>query len=705
MNRPPRKPNVLDYGCRINYTDETEYTSFAPIWMWRLVGLAGLALPTHTAVGLVLAMLGSYSSALTITLGVPTTLILAVVLRRSIPARADNRDWSGLVAISIVLVLLIWTRQFVGQHVFTVRDPGSYLTTARSLSRFGELRYNIADPFLNQVPHARYTSPAVYLDGQNLEPQFSHGSSVVMAIGYDTFGERGIFYSSVVIGGVALLAFYLLLSSITKSRVVALAAMSALGISLPMLYVTRNSYSEPYVLFLLMLAIAIVCQHQARRSALIVTTLLISSTMMYRVDGQLYIVAWVVILGLIVSQHRDWRALASCTPALLIPWSIARIDLDHFAGFYGAALSANTKLLDWAVVAAAAICIATVLLARSNPSRRLFDFVRSKSALISVAVGAIFFALWFVRPALQTTRIDADDSLPVQALIEAVQQMNGLEPDGTRAYRELSLQSIGWYLGPFTLTLAAIGFALVTYEGLRSAKGWHPILLIFFAFGVPLYLWNPRITPDHLWATRRFLPFIAPSFLIAASVSIDVVVRNLGKCQTLIRLNMSAHRTSGIITLVGSAALLIPASAATWPVREHSDQRGWLGGLMHICNRVPEGSVLISLDTSTPVMPARAWCGARAAFITNDGREEAMHHILERASEECESVTLLASRADVFHPYQSSLGDVVEVQMESLTAEQTLTRRPSKYQSQSLSYSITSVSIPDHCSVAGSSTG
>ena len=43
----------------------------------------------------------------------------------------------------------------------------------------------------------------------------------------------------------------------------------------------------------------------------------------------------------------------------------------------------------------------------------------------------------------------------------------------------------------------------------------------------PLYLWDTNITPDQLWASRRFVPFVLPLFVIAAVWALDLGLAHL----------------------------------------------------------------------------------------------------------------------------------------------------------------------------------
>ena len=79
------------------------------------------------------------------------------------------------------------------------------------------------------------------------------------------------------------------------------------------------------------------------------------------------------------------------------------------------------------------------------------------------------------------------------------------------------MQWASWYVGPITLTLAIVGAAYATCAFVRGSLAL-PSEVAALVLGPPalLYLWQPSITPDQIWAMRRFLPAVFPMLVLAA---------------------------------------------------------------------------------------------------------------------------------------------------------------------------------------------
>ena len=126
-----------------------------------------------------------------------------------------------------------------------------------------------------------------------------------------------------------------------------------------------------------------------------------------------------------------------------------------------------------------------------------------------VLVGGLL--AWVARPRLQTVHQGAN------GVVAAVQQATHLTVDPTRRYFEHAVGWAGWYVGPITLTVAIIGAA---YAIRAFVKGTLPtparVAALVLAPSALLYLWRPSITPDQIWATRRFVPAVFPIIVLAA---------------------------------------------------------------------------------------------------------------------------------------------------------------------------------------------
>ena len=105
-------------------------------------------------------------------------------------------------------------------------------------------------------------------------------------------------------------------------------------------------------------------------------------------------------------------------------------------------------------------------------------------------------------------------------LIGGLQRHECLAFEPTRSYDELSVTWLSWYYGWPLVLLAFAGLALIARSAIRSRDPRYLILLTVIAAPSALYLWRVSVTPDLVWAMRRFLPVTIPGFLLAATITL-----------------------------------------------------------------------------------------------------------------------------------------------------------------------------------------
>ncbi len=112
---------------------------------------------------------------------------------------------------------------------------------------------------------------------------------------------------------------------------------------------------------------------------------------------------------------------------------------------------------------------------------------------------------------------DRGTANPLVGLRQAAQ---GLAVDPTRQYSEESLRWISWYVGPLALALAIVGAGVLVHWALVRRQPAETVLLLFLAFAGAIYLWDPSITPEQMWAMRRFVPLVLPACFVLAGGTI-----------------------------------------------------------------------------------------------------------------------------------------------------------------------------------------
>ena len=135
------------------------------------------------------------------------------------------------------------------------RDPGSYATTWLVGPR-GGLEAPARVGGLQDEQLLRADGYAVYdVGGGRVEFQFTHLSSVALAAAYDVGGPGAMFRTPAAVSGLGLLAVYAVAPGL-RGVGVPLAAPALLAVSLPVVFVARDTYSEPFAFALLWSALA-----------------------------------------------------------------------------------------------------------------------------------------------------------------------------------------------------------------------------------------------------------------------------------------------------------------------------------------------------------------------------------------------------------------------------------------------------------------
>ena len=620
----------------------------APIWMWWAVGVCVLFLVAHTAIGLLLAVVGHYSASISLLLAVAAmALAMPVVARAMRSIDAIDRSRAGHLAAAVVLVvlaaILLYGVRHIGHPVIIRTDPGSYASTARFLDRQGEIKFDPRAPELEAISGIRYDGLAVYSEPDGtIEPQFTHGPSVVMATAFALGGSAALFSTSSVVGSLAMLAMYLAITCVVRSRVLAVAATLGMAVCAPMIYVTRATFSEPFVLAVLATAIALILgsvRPPWPTPTWILIGGLVGSAMLFRVDAELYLIALVVIVGYAIARRAcSVAAGGACLGAAALTAAIGIIDVRIYSGGYYSALESNIWRMDQALVAA---CI-LVPLATLKPVQRMADGVARQlsrlSVPISIAVVLVGASLWIVRPYVQKHRVDGPTGVYTR-VIEQLQLIQGETVDGLRDYSELSVRSLGWYLGVPLVALALIGFGRLVYLALSPRRDNLVFVTIIFAIGVPLYLWATRITPHQLWATRRYVPLIIPAFVIAAALSSDWA---LG----LARSRMTRALAVSVLTI----GLVLPAAIQTSPIRGMNHQRTFLSAVQRMCAFTGSSGVVLELGSSLAVQTFRSWCGLDAGWVEAGGSEDSVVALTEAAARTCRPAFVVGAPGAVTAP-------------------------------------------------------
>ena len=518
---------------------------------------------------------------------VPAVVALVALTWRWRPAAAARQPGDLSATVSCLLLLAVWVGvqlPLTAERVIVSRDPDIYTLTALWL-------VDHASPAIG-VPAGSSGALGFDLAGSALLPQGNHLAPALSATLGWVAGTRGVLSANLVVGALGLLALFALGRAVVGPRW-ALLAPAALALSLPMLEVSRALYSEPLSMALTLLAgcLLLAAWRSGRSGDFLLCGVALGTVSLTRLDGALVtvgVVAGVTALAVLTGQAdvpgRRWGSLlvaAGATP----PAALGTLDLVRYSGIYYA--NSRPQLLTLAV---AALVVAAGSAALAGWGR----FERAPAVLrrLAPAAAAALLLLWAVLASRPWWLVAGGDD--PNAIVAGLQAAAGVAVEPGRSYDELTLSWLGWYFGLVPVALGLLMLAGWLLLGLRDPRrGALACLLLLLLPSTLLYLWSPLITPDQVWAIRRFLPVVLPGLLLATAWGLRALAVRPG---------------AGRLPRQGSAAVLAVAvlawPAATlpglWSVR---DKGGTLAGVQQVCDAVAgRPAVVTGIDTLLPTV-------------------------------------------------------------------------------------------------------
>ena len=309
------------------------------------------------------------------------------------------------------------------------------------------------------------------------------------------------------------------------------------------------------------------------------------------------------------------------------------------------------------------------------------------------------FGAWIVRPHIQTTRGRANN-----AVVAFLQSATHQPFDPKRRYFEHAVQWAGWYVGAITLTIAIIGAAYATRAFVRG-KLRLPSAVVALVLGPPavLYLYRPSITPDQIWATRRFVPAALPIIVLAAFGVLCLLARHDRFGFT------NARRVVAVV--LGVAAIAYPLHVIN-NVSRMTQQRGFHTTVMAVCKTVGKnGAIVVPQESSLTWLydpqTLRSFCNVPVAIMLSgqkshfaprlpDGRLDAdvLRTLAQDWAREHRVLYLVAAGPRTINKLFPGLPlRGVRVGRNPHLLEQTLVTRPDSYKPEKLAFAIARVPL------------
>lgn len=473
----------------------------------------------------------------TVTLGIhrpwttlPLAVIIGVILWRAVRPHGVSSDadfraarWS-LAGVSAWIVVGFF---FASQYLVVTRDPGFLALTGVWL-----IDHPDTDIPTRGAIEAAAQQPNVIADawqawnlsGEVVQPQGAKMLPGVLSVGGWINGVTGVLATNIVIGGIGILAVYLVARRL-MGPLVALGPAALVALTVSHIGLSRSPYSEPLTLLLIVASVAWAWRGLAegRIGALVAAGATSGATALCRIDGGVYALG--VLLGVaVIAAWRGRRGLAPLA-AFVIPQAlmvgVGYVSLWEWSKSYLERLGSEAKTLGIAYAGIAVLVVIFQLAIAPFLGR-----VRLAVATHRVALGRV--AAWLTaaatvalasRPLWMTDRrgdLTTTDQF-TNSVVGQFQKLEGYTVDPTRTYAEHTVTWLSYYLTWPVLALATLGLAIIVWRVFTTT----PIAVVFLgALAVPsiVYLARPAIVPDQLWAIRRFEPITLPGLAIAAGV-------------------------------------------------------------------------------------------------------------------------------------------------------------------------------------------
>ncbi|WP_149259123.1 hypothetical protein [Actinomadura sp. K4S16] len=637
----------------------------------RATAAPALVVVAWLAVSLPLLMAGVFRPAPAVALFLPVAALVLWLGLRSRPGNVPGgrsegphpgQRWPVWSVFAVTAAFLVLQIVMCSEQIVVRRDPASYVQFATWLAEHGSLPIPLMEgAFGGAHGVLRFDSPAFYQDGGAVVPQFMAGWPLVLAPAGWIGGAHGMLLMAPLLGACCVLSFAGLVARLVGPRWAPAGAL-LLALTLPMLYVSRNTFSELPAIILLLGGLSLMYDSRedsgdgrdGRAAGLkaFLAGAALGLIVLVRIDGLRDVLPVVAFAGLLIARRRTagyWTAgglLLGAGAGVVEGFTMSRPYLSYL----------RSSLVPLAAIAAA-VLVLTVLMAAALRWDRTGTRLRRAGAAVArgrapgaAAVLTVLVLVGFaVRPLVQTVRrppATRDDELNVR-FIEMVQKIQHLPVDGTRQYSELSLYWVVWYIGVPALLFAAVGAALLVR---RLLRGQSPEWLLPFAMVVwttAQVLVRPGITPDHPWASRRLIGLVIPGvllFTVFASAWAVRRVRRLGY----------GPKAARACAVAGVALMLVPVVLTSGGYLVTRTEQGEVAAVDGMCRSLRPGASVVVVEQATAdrfLQVVRGMCGLPAARTTGAASRDDVQGVVAGVYRAGRRPVIMASRPDQVAPY------------------------------------------------------
>lgn len=585
------------------------------------------------------------AAAFTPWLVVPVLAVTVAATWRLGPDRVETSRASTLGAAGALAVAAAWlvvNLPYASRYLTVTRDPGFLTLEGIWLSQHADpdLPVGSAADVVRAVPGVMEWTGAYFLQDGYLHAQGAKLLPGLLALGGWVGGERAVMAGNLLLGAAALIALYALARRVV-GPIWGLLPGVALAASVPLGVFSRAAYTEPLTVALAFGGLTL--SWSAFRTGVwwrhALAGAMIGATALARIDGGAAAIGLVAGMGLVAgapttpdARRRLGVALAAGTTSALAMVGLGYLDLQLHSPGYLRDLGSQFAMLTAALLACVAFAVVLAIPPAWDPIRA---WVHRHRATVGTVVGAAALGvavLLVSRPAWMTSH-RTPLGTAYASLVQGLQGREGLEIDPGRSYDELSVTWLSWYYGWPFVVLAFLGIALMARRAIQRYDAAQLVLVAVVAAPSALYLWQINITPDQVWAMRRFLPLTIPGFLVMATV-------------TLAALWQARARWARAVALVGAAAVAV-FPATTWGgLFRVAEQSGRWEEAEAVCATLQADQVVLVRPGGPPYLATlRTLCDVEVVQVEEVPTQDQLRAIREAWGGQAVDVVTFASDA------------------------------------------------------------
>lgn len=569
------------------------------------------ALAAFSTVAIMHLLIGEFSVRLVLPLGGIAAIAAGYYAHRLyLLGSGENVRRRRVFDILVLIGIVCWVGFniiFSSQHIFTNRDPATYNLGGIWLITHDDIRIEKPAALESLAVEGLESESLGFLTNPNDESEIlaqgAHLLPALQGLVGKVFGIEGVLRANALFGAFALLAFYGFSRLLVRPQWAALGTL-IMALSLPMIFMTRDSYTEPLSMTFLFGGLSLLMYAQKRRDPWQwwLAGLVLGAAALTRIDAYITfagILLFVVVLLMTTAplqRRQTFVAAAWLAVGMMLGSYLAWLDVSTLSvAYYQAhAQFILPQLYLLAGIAASGVILVT-LNWRFNTLGILDRFTRSwRDRTLLIGISA-FFLILVSRP------------------IWFIGYQENSEGTQVRTFSEQTMNWIIWYIGPVTVVAGVIGLALIVN---RLLKGRDLLLLPFIlALSVTalLYLLKPSITGDQVWATRRLLPIVIPGIVLLGMWALQRLFAQ--KTITLRGRTYSAE----IISVVLITLSVVSPLFVTYPFTFRRLYIPELKQIRAVCAAAPKEAIIIWLGESRyfATQPTRTVCGNQSLGLSS----------------------------------------------------------------------------------------